>query len=143
MRKTVSNLLATKGSSVWSIGADASVYEALELMAEKNLGALIVLEDGVLVGIISERDYARKVILLDRESRETQVRDIMTSDVVTVAPATSVTECMELMTAHHIRHLPVLDDGEIGGVVSIGDVVKGVIGEQRALIAQLEQYITS
>ncbi len=135
--------MAGKGTAVWSIDADASVYEALQLMAEKNLGALVVLEDGKLAGIVSERDYARKVILLDRESRETKVREIMTSDLITVSPADSVVECMELMTEHRIRHLPVVEDGALGGVVSIGDAVKGVIAEQEALIIQLEQYITS
>jgi len=143
MSKTVSNLLADKGTDVWSVRADASVYEALQLMAEKNLGALIVLEDGKLAGIVSERDYARKVILLDRGSRETEVREIMTRDLITVSPTDSVVECMELMTEHRIRHLPVVEDGALGGVVSIGDVVKGIIGEQEALIIQLEQYITS
>lgn len=143
MSKTVSNLLADKGTIVWSVDADASVYEALEFMAEKDVGALVVLEDGQLAGIISERDYARKVILLDRGSRETRVDEIMTRDVITVSPRDSVAECMELMTEHHIRHLPVIDDEALSGIVSIGDVVKGVIGEQEALIIQLEQYITS
>lgn len=143
MSKTVSNLLADKGTTVWSTDTHASVYEALQLMAEKDLGALVVLEDGQLAGIISERDYARKVILLDRGSRETRVDEIMTRDVITVSPRDSVADCMELMTEHHIRHLPVFDDETLGGIVSIGDVVKGVIGEQEALIIQLEQYITS
>ena len=143
MGKTVANLLTTKGTTVWSIGSDASVYEALQLMAEKNLGALVVLDDGELAGIMSERDYARKVILLDRGSKETRVGEIMTGDVITVSPLTSVSDCMALMTEHHIRHLPVLEDGSLAGVVSIGDVVKGVIGEQKDLIRQLEQYITS
>ncbi len=143
MGKTVANLLTNKGTAVWSIGPDASVYEALQLMAEKNLGALVVLDDGELAGIMSERDYARKVILLDRESRETSVREIMTGEVITVSPRTTVSDCMALMTEHHIRHLPVIEDGSLSGVVSIGDVVKGVIGEQEDLIRQLEQYITS
>ena len=143
MGKTVANLLTSKGSEVYSIGPDASVYEALQFMAEKNLGALVVLDDGELAGIMSERDYARKVILLDRGSRQTLVGEIMTDKVITVSPRTTVSDCMELMTEHHIRHLPVLEDGTLAGVVSIGDVVKGVIGEQEALIRQLEQYITS
>ncbi len=143
MGKTVSNLLAAKGTDVSSIDADASVYEALQLMAEKDLGALVVLEDGELAGIVSERDYARKVILLDRGSRETKIGEIMTRDLISVTPTHTVVECMELMTQHHIRHLPVIVDGALGGIVSIGDVVKGVIGEQEALIIQLEQYITS
>ena len=143
MGKTVANLLTSKGSEVYSIGPDASVYEALQFMAEKNLGALVVLDDGELAGIMSERDYARKVILLDRGSRQTLVGEIMTDTVITVSPRTTVSDCMELMTEHHIRHLPVIEDGALAGVVSIGDVVKGVIGEQEALIRQLEQYITS
>ena len=143
MGKTVANLLTSKGSEVYSIGPDASVYEALQFMAEKNLGALVVLNDGELAGIMSERDYARKVILLDRGSRQTLVGEIMTDTVITVSPRTTVSDCMELMTEHHIRHLPVIEDGALAGVVSIGDVVKGVIGEQEALIRQLEQYITS
>ncbi len=143
MTKTVANLLNTKGTDVWSIDADATVFEALQMMADKNLGALIVMEGGDLAGIMSERDYARKVILLDRGSRQTKVRDIMTSDVITVGPNQSVNECMELMTNHRIRHLPVVEDGSLQGVVSIGDVVKGVIAQQEALIIQLEQYITS
>jgi len=143
MSKTVGNLLQGKGNDVWSIDVEATVYEALQFMAEKNLGALVVLEGGQLAGIISERDYARKVILLDRGSRETKVREIMTADVITVATSQSVNECMELMTEHRIRHLPVMDDGSLVGVISIGDVVKAVIAQQEALIIQLEQYITS
>jgi CBS domain-containing protein len=138
----VLNLLADKGTTVWSIEVRARVFEALQLMAEKNLGALVVLEDGALAGIMSERDYARKVILLDRGSRETEVGEIMTRDVITVTPADSLDHCMELMTDHHIRHLPVLENGVLGGVISIGDVMKGVIGEKEALIADLEKYIT-
>jgi len=143
MSKTVGNLLANKGTAVWSIDAGATVYEALQRMAEKDVGALVILEDGVLAGIMSERDYARKVILLDRGSRETEVREIMTSDLITVSSTDSVAECMALMTEHRIRHLPVVEDGGLRGVVSIGDVVKGVIGEQEALIIQLEAYITN
>lgn len=138
----VLNLLADKGTTVWTIDVGASVFEALELMAEKNLGALVVLEDGALAGIISERDYARKVILLDRGSHETAVGEIMTREVITVTPSDSLHHCIELMTNHHIRHLPVLEDGALGGVISIGDVMKGVIGEKEALIADLEKYIT-
>ncbi len=143
MAKTVEHLLRAKGTDIWSIDVDATVYEALQLMAEKNLGALVVFEQGELAGIVSERDYARKVILLDRESRDTAVRNIMTAEVITVSPTQTVTECMEMMTEHRIRHLPVVQDGKLQGVISIGDVVKGVIAEQEALILQLEQYITS
>jgi len=138
----VLNLLADKGTAVWTIDVHASVFEALELMAEKNLGALVVLDEGVLAGIMSERDYARKVILLDRGSHETEVGEIMTRDVITVAPNDSLHHCIGLMTDHHIRHLPVLENGALGGVISIGDVMKGVIGEKEALIADLEKYIT-
>ncbi|NND14300.1 MAG: CBS domain-containing protein [Acidimicrobiia bacterium] len=143
MRKTVAHLLDGKGTDVWAVDVDATVYEALQMMAEKNLGALIVLKNGELAGIMSERDYARKVILLDRISRETRVAEIMTADVITVSPLQSVNDCMELMTEHRIRHLPVVEGGKLTGVVSIGDVVKGVIAQQEALIIQLEQYITS
>lgn len=143
MTKTVAHLLEGKGRDIYSIDVNATVYDALQSMEEKNLGALVVLGDGELVGIISERDYARKVILMDRESRDTHVHEIMTADVITVGPDQSVTECMELMTEHRIRHLPVVDGGRLSGVISIGDVVKGVIAEQEALIIQLEQYITS
>jgi len=143
MQKTVSQLIAAKGSATWSIAPDASVYEALELMAERNVGALVVVDKGELVGIMSERDYARKVILVDRGSRETHVSEIMTAGPVTVTSATTITECMELMTNNRFRHLPVVDSGVLVGVISIGDVVRAVIEEQRFLIEQLESYITS
>lgn len=144
MRTTVAHLLATKGDDVWSVSSTATVYEALEMMADKGVGALVVIDDGRLVGIISERDYARKVILLDRVSRKTSVADIMTAEVHTIAPTSSVAHCMTLMTEQRIRHLPVVDqDGTVTGVISIGDVVKAVIEDQRFLIEQLEQYITS
>lgn len=146
MAKTVAHLLEEKGAgagtSVWSTSSASSVYEALEVMAANNIGALVVIDDGRLVGIMSERDYARKVILRDRASRDTTVGDIMTSDPVTVSSSTSVTECMQLMTDNRFRHLPVVDDGDLVGVISIGDVVRAVIDEQRYLIQQLEGYIT-
>ena len=145
MAKTVAHLLDEKvsgtGSDVWSVAPTATVYEALEIMAANNIGALVVLDGDRLVGIMSERDYARKVILFDRGSRETTVAEIMTPDPVTVPRSTTVTECMELMTNNRFRHLPVVDDGLVG-VVSIGDVVRAVIDEQRYLIEQLEGYIT-
>lgn len=144
MRTTVAHLLSTKGDDVWSVTSTATVYEALEMMADKGVGALIVVDDGRLVGIISERDYARKVILLDRVSRKTAVADIMTADVHTIAPTSSVAHCMTMMTEQRIRHLPVVDEeGGVTGVISIGDVVKAVIEDQKFLIEQLEQYITS
>ncbi len=112
-------------------------------MAEKNIGSVLLFDDGTLVGILSERDYARKVILLERVSKETAVADIMTTKLITVEPATTVTACMELMTEKRVRHLPVLDDGDLVGLISIGDVVKAVIADQLDMIGQLEQYITS
>jgi len=142
MQKTVAHLLAGKGSEVWSIAPGASVFAALEMMALRNVGALVVTEGDSIVGIISERDYARKVILLDRGSRDTEVREIMTADVRTVTRSDTVAECMSVVTAHHIRHLPVVEDGRLIGLVSIGDIVKAVMSEQAFLIEQLEQYIT-
>jgi len=143
MQKTVATILEGKGGEVLRIGPDATVFEALEIMAEKGVGALVVMDADRLVGILSERDYARKVILLDRGSRDTKVSEIMTPEVVTVEPGRTVTECMELMTERRFRHLPVVVDDELVGVISIGDVVKAVISEQRFLIQELEQYITS
>jgi len=139
--KTVANILAVKGSEVFRVAPGTSVYEALQTLAEKNTGALVVTEGGKLVGVISERDYARKVVLVDRSSRDTLVSEIMSSDVKTVAPTASIEECMELMTERHIRHLPVLEDDELVGVVSIGDVVKAVIADLAAMVEQLDSYI--
>ena len=141
MQKTVANIIDDKGHDLWSIDADASVYQALEEMAARNVGALLVMSDGKLVGILSERDYARKVILVDRGSRDTTVVEIMTSDLVTVASVTTVSSCMQLMTDRRIRHLPVVDDEDLVGIISIGDVVRAVIDEQKFLIDQLESYI--
>ncbi len=140
--ETVQHLLQTKSPEVWSIAPDATVFEALQLMAEKDVGALLVMEGEKLVGIFSERDYARKVILQDRASRQTRVREIMTSQVVCISPEQTLDECMALMTARHIRHLPVVDRNErVVGVVSIGDVVKAVISDQALLISHLHNYI--
>ena len=138
---TVGQLLRTKGGDIWSVSKDASVYDALALMARHDVGALPVLEHGDLVGIVSERDYARKVILKGRASRETRVDEVMSRDVVTVAPERTMQECMERMTERRIRHLPVVRDGELIGIVSIGDVVKATIAEQAFLIDQLRSYI--
>ena len=138
---SVTDLLQTKGHSVWSVSPDATVYEALEIMADKDVGALLVLEEGRVAGIFSERDYARKVILRGRASRDTPVREIMTARVLYVRPDQSVNDCMALMTRHHIRHLPVLEGGELIGLISIGDVVKAIISEQEFMIEQLENYI--
>jgi CBS domain-containing protein len=137
----VKHLLDTKGKGVFGVAPDAPVIEAIRLMAEKNVGALVVIKGSELVGVVSERDYARKVILKDRSSRDTPVADIMTASVVTVSPDTTVDECMRLCTDSRIRHLPVLDGGRVVGVVSIGDLVKATISEQRETINQLESYI--
>jgi CBS domain-containing protein len=142
VEKTVARLLEDKGTDVWSVEPDATVYDAIELLSEKGIGALVVLEGDRLAGIMSERDYARKLVLQDRESRTTLVREIMTSRVHTVTKDSTTSACMELMTNERIRHLPVVEDDRVIGVISIGDVVRSVIEEQRFLIAQLESYIT-
>jgi CBS domain-containing protein len=139
--KTVRDILREKGYDIWSVSADATVYEALQVMADKNIGAVLVLEEGRLVGILSERDYARKVILKGRSSLKTPVREIMTDQVFYVRPEQTVEECMALMTEKRIRHLPVLEDGRLVGVISIGDVVKAVVSEQQVTIQQYENYI--
>ena len=141
--KNVAQLLDGKGREVHTIGPDARVIDALKLMAEKDVGALIVTEGGRLAGIISERDYARKVILQGKSSHDIAVREIMTSKLVTVQPRHTVEECMGLMTSKRIRHLPVTEGERLIGVLSIGDLVKEVIAEQQATIRQLESYIHS
>jgi CBS domain-containing protein len=140
--KTVKELLREKGSEVWSIGPDALVYDAIKLMAEKNVGALVVKEGEHLIGVISERDYARKIILAGRRSRETPVRDAMTSRVLFAAPSETVEECMAVMTEKRFRHLPVVENDQLLGLISMGDLVKAVIAEQQFVIEQLEHYIT-
>jgi CBS domain-containing protein len=142
MRRTVGQLIEAKGSDVWSVAPDASVYEALEIMADKNVGALVVLDGDDLVGIMSERDYARKVILLSRGSRDTRVSEIMSPHPITVSPEATTAECMRLMTEHRFRHLPVMHGTRVMAVISIGDVVRAVIEDQQFLIDQLENYIT-
>jgi CBS domain-containing protein len=139
--KTVRQLLDTKRHKLVSIVPDATVYDALQTMSDHDIGALIVQEDGRLVGIFSERDYARKIILQGKSSKETLVREIMTGKVVTLRPSQTVEDCMTLMTDKRIRHLPVLEDGKVIGVVSIGDVVKEMLSEQKFIIEQLESYI--
>ena len=139
--KTLKQLLEAKGREVYSIAPGALVSDALKLMADKSVGALIVMEGGRIAGIISERDYARKVILHGKSSHELQVRDIMTSKVITVHPGQTVEECMGLMTEKRIRHLPVTEGERLIGVLSIGDLVKEVIAEQQQTIQQLESYI--
>jgi CBS domain-containing protein len=142
MTVTVARVLASKGPDVWSIAPDATVYEAIALMAQRGVGALLVMEGDRLVGIVSERDYARKVILQDRSSRDTLVSTIMTKDVVSVRPDHSIEACMALMTEKRIRHLPVVDGEQVIGILSIGDLVKYIIADRELLIEQLEGYIT-
>ena len=136
-------LLKQKGYAVWHVSPEACVYDAIELMAEKYVGALMVVAEGKLVGVISERDYARKVILQGKLSRETPVKDIMSSPVISVTPDQTVEDSMRIMTENHIRHLPVADNGEVVGVVSIGDLVKWMISAQQQTISQLHNYINS
>ena len=139
----VRHLLDRKGRALFSIEPEAPVLEAIRMMADRHVGALLVMRGPELAGILSERDYARKVVLLGRSSAETPVRQIMTSSVITVSPDNSVQDCMRLMTEHHIRHLPVIDGGRIVGMISIGDLVKAVIEDQQQTIEQLESYIHS
>ena len=139
---SIRQLLERKGSEVWSTSPDSSVYEALQLLAENDVGALLVLQDGELVGVVSERDYARKVVLRGMTSMKTPVKEIMTEEVITVGPGSTVEEAMALMTDKHIRHLPVLEGESIVGVVSIGDLVKAIIADQEFTIGQLENYIS-
>jgi CBS domain-containing protein len=139
----VRDILALKGEDVWSVTPDSSVYDAMKLMAEKGVGALMVILDGEVLGVISERDYARKVILQGRASRTTQVKEIMTTQVLYAHPEQNIEQCMVLMTEKRVRHLPVWDEGRLVGVISIGDLVKSIITEQRFLIEQLEKYISS
>lgn len=140
--RTVRTILDAKGRQVYSVGPDTDVYSALELMAEKDIGAVLVEDNqGKVLGIMSERDYARKVILKGKHSEDTPVSEIMTEHVIYVEPSQPIEECMALMVGKRIRHLPVLEDGKIAGIISIGDVVKALISEQQTLIEQLETYI--
>jgi len=139
---TVAQLLDTKSRDVWSISPQATVYDAIKEMADRKVGALAVVEDDKLTGIVSERDYARKVILQHRSSRDTPVSAIMTDKVVYVQPEQSLEDCMALMTAKHIRHLPVMQDDRLVGMLSIGDLVKSILADKELLIEQLEGYIT-
>jgi CBS domain-containing protein len=139
---TVNSILSHKGSDVWSITPDATVFEAIQLMAEKNVGALPVVQNDQLVGIISERDYTRKVILQGKSSKETPVRDIMTQRLVTADPDDLVSECMQRMTENRVRHLPVLEKNKMIGILSIGDLLAWLIAAQRNAIDNLERYVT-
>jgi len=140
--RTIRQILEQKGYEVLTIDPGASVYSAIEIMADNGIGSLMVMEDNRPVGLISERDYARKVILMGRSSRDTEVREVMTTRVYCVHPEQTVEECMALMTEKRVRHLPVTEDGRLLGIVSIGDLVKDVISEQKFTIKQLEHYIT-
>jgi CBS domain-containing protein len=140
--KKIQHLLDEKGTRVWSIGPEATVYEALALMAEKGIGALMVMDGDSPVGLFSERDYARNVILKGRTSQQTPVREVMSSPVLCVTPDQSLDEAMALMTERRVRHLPVIGDDEVVGMVSIGDLIKSIISEQKFIIEQLEHYIS-
>ncbi len=137
----VSLILRKKGGTVWSVPSDTTVYAAMEMMAEKEVGALLVVDDGHLHGIVSERDYARKVILMGRSSKETPVSEILTEPLITIAPDCSVDEAMRLITTHRIRHLPVVRDGKIEGLISIGDLVQWIAFAQDQTIEDLSHYI--
>ena len=138
----VSSLLHDKSPSVWSVAPSSTVYDAIKVMAERNVGALPVVSDGVVVGIFTERDYTRKVALHGKSSKDTQVWEIVSNQVVTVSPEDSVEDCMRLMTENRVRHLPVIQNSELVGIISIGDLVNWTISSQEATIAQMEQYIT-
>jgi CBS domain-containing protein len=139
---TVSALLHHKGSDIWSVPPETTVFEAIKLMADKNIGALLVMSGGKLVGIFSERDYTRKVVLQGKTSRETRVREIFSTEVISVGPHHSVEECMKLMTEHRVRHLPVVEGEKVVGLISIGDLVNWIISIQSAQIDQMAQYIS-
>ena len=139
---TIAQLLNTKGDQIWSIEPKATIYEALEIMSEKEIGALLVMEDGKLTGIFSERDYARKVILKGKSSKETPVGELMTKKVFYIDPQKTINDCMAMMTAKRIRHVPVIEDNQVMGIVTIGDVVNQIISEQEVTINHLENYIT-
>lgn len=138
----VRNIIQTKGSAVFSITSGTTVYNALELMFEKSIGALLVVDNGKFVGIFTERDYARKLILKGKSSKDTLIREVMTERPITVTPDTSIEDCMKIMTERKIRHLPVMEHDGLVGLISVGDVVKFIIEEQKFIIENLEQYIT-
>jgi CBS domain-containing protein len=139
---TISEILSLKGTDVWTVSPDTMVFDAIQLMADRNIGALLVTEHGRLLGIMSERDYTRKIALKGKSSKQTPVREIISGKVVSVNPSHTVEECMRLMTDHRVRHLPVLCDNQILGIVSIGDLVNWIISAQNSAIHQLQTYIT-
>ncbi|NUM44058.1 MAG: CBS domain-containing protein [Anaerolineales bacterium] len=142
MQRTIRQILARKSGQIWAVSPEATVYEALEVLAAKNIGAVLVLDQGRLCGILSERDYTRKVVLAGRSSRTTQVSEIMTERVLVISPDDSIDKCMALMTDKRVRHLPVMEKERLVGVISIGDVVRALIEDQEFMIEQLETYIT-
>lgn len=139
---TIKHILEAKGNQIWSVTPDSNVFDALKLMADKNIGALLVLENDELVGIMSERDYARKVVLVGKSSKDCSVRDIMTAKVVFLRSDQTAQDCMALMTDKRFRHMPVFDDDKLMGIISIGDLVKAVISDQEFTIQQLVNYIS-
>jgi len=139
---TVSAVLHHKGSEIWSVPAEATVFDAIKIMADKNIGALLVMSGGKLAGVFSERDYTRKVVLQGKTSKETHVREIISSEVISVGLHHSIEECMKLMTEHRVRHLPVVEGEKVVGLVSIGDLVNWIISTQNATIDQMAQYIS-
>ena len=139
---TIAQLLNAKGDQIWSVEPKATIFEALEIMSEKEIGALLVMEDGKLTGIFSERDYARKVILKGKSSKETPVGELMTKKVFYMDPQKTINDCMAMMTAKRIRHVPVIEDNQVMGIITIGDVVNQIISEQEVTINHLENYIT-
>src|SRR5690349_15181041 len=138
---TIQEILAHKGTTVWSVSPDITVYEAIQRMADKGIGAVLVTEHGKLVGILTERDYTRKVVLKGKSSKQTAVREILSGDIIHVTPNHTVDDYMRLMTAHRVRHLPVLSGGQLAGIVSIGDLVNWIITAQHNTIQQLQSYI--
>ena len=138
----ISSILTNKTSALWSIAPEASVFEAIKLMAEKDIGSLVVMSGGKLAGLFTERDYTRKVALQGKTSKETQVGEIIPFKVVTITPEDSVEDCMRLMTEHRVRHLPVVESDQVVGIISIGDLVNWIISAQKAQIEQMEQYIS-
>ncbi len=143
MAGTVKDVLGKKGKEIWSVSPEATVYEALEVMADKNIGAVLVMEGDRLVGIFSERDYARKVILQGKSSKDCKVSELMTKEILYVSPDYPLEACLALMTEEHVRHLPVMEDGKLLGIISIGDVVHEIISSQKFTISELEKYILS
>ncbi|EHQ26654.1 CBS domain-containing protein [Mucilaginibacter paludis] len=141
--KKIRNILENKGHQVYAVSPETSVYDALHMMMEKNISSLLIMENEVLKGIFTERDYARKLVLMGRSSRETPIGEIMTANLFTITPSETIDHCMEMMSTYKIRHLPVIDNNRVTGMVSIGDVVKFIIEDQKRTIQQLESYIAS